>query len=137
MGIQVISRDGQPEYAVVPWEQYQALLQAAGQAPAEAGASEPAPAAAVAALPAFSEVAQIRQARASRLSNWRAMLVSPAYLAMIESGERHPDAAIRRALAWHLGSQAGASHRARSGSAVSIGTTCWASLTWPAVNVTC
>ena len=28
MGIQVISRDGQPEYAVVPWEQYQALLQA-------------------------------------------------------------------------------------------------------------
>ena len=31
MGIQVISRDGQPEYAVVPWEQYQALLKAAGQ----------------------------------------------------------------------------------------------------------
>jgi hypothetical protein len=29
--------------------------------------------------------------------------VSPAYLAMIESGERQPDAAIRRALAWHLG----------------------------------
>ena len=42
MGIQVISRDGQPEYAVVPWEQYQALLKAAGQAPAEV-AAEPAP----------------------------------------------------------------------------------------------
>ncbi|MBA6061338.1 MULTISPECIES: helix-turn-helix domain-containing protein [Pseudomonas] len=104
MGIQVISRDGQPEYAVVPWEQYQALLQAAGQAPAEAAASEPAPAAAVAALPAFSEVAQIRQAKGIAPEQLaRNVGVSPAYLAMIESGERHPDAAIRRALAWHLG----------------------------------
>lgn len=48
MGIQVISRDGQPEYAVVPWEQYQALLKAAGQAPAEAVVGEPAMAAAAA-----------------------------------------------------------------------------------------
>jgi len=29
--------------------------------------------------------------------------VSPAYLAMIESGEREPGDVIRRALAWHLG----------------------------------
>ena len=27
MGIQVISRDDKPEYAVIPWEQYQALTQ--------------------------------------------------------------------------------------------------------------
>jgi DNA-binding transcriptional regulator YiaG len=104
MGIQVISRDGQPEYAVVPWEQYQALLKAAGQAPAEAvTALEEQPAASVS-LPAFSEVAQIRQAKgiaAEQLA--RNVGVSPAYLAMIESGERQPDAAIRRALAWHLG----------------------------------
>ncbi|MEN5038263.1 MULTISPECIES: helix-turn-helix domain-containing protein [unclassified Pseudomonas] len=104
MGIQVISRDGQPEYAVVPWEQYQALLKAAGQAPAEAVASEASSATASAPLPAFSEVAQIRQAKGIAPEQLaRNVGVSPAYLAMIESGERQPDAAIRRALAWHLG----------------------------------
>ncbi|WP_406821212.1 multiprotein-bridging factor 1 family protein [Pseudomonas sp. KnCO4] len=104
MGIQVISRDGQPEYAVVPWEQYQALLKAAGQAPAEAAASDAGSAAASAPLPAFSEVAQIRQAKGIAPEQLaRNVGVSPAYLAMIEAGERQPDAAIRRALAWHLG----------------------------------
>ncbi|RCL29058.1 transcriptional regulator [Pseudomonas sp. AFG_SD02_1510_Pfu_092] len=104
MGIQVISRDGQPEYAVVPWDQYQALLKAAGQAPAEAVASEAASTAASAPLPAFSEVAQIRQAKGIAPEQLaRNVGVSPAYLAMIEAGERQPDAAIRRALAWHLG----------------------------------
>lgn len=104
MGIQVISRDGQPEYAVVPWEQYQALLKAAGQAPAEAVASEAQGNPASAPLPAFSEVAQIRQAKGIAPEQLaRNVGVSPAYLAMIESGERQPDAAIRRALAWHLG----------------------------------
>ncbi|ABY97215.1 TPA: multiprotein-bridging factor 1 family protein [Pseudomonas putida] len=104
MGIQVISRDGQPEYAVVPWEQYQALLKAAGQAPAEAVVSEAQVGAASAPLPAFSEVAQIRQAKGIAPEQLaRNVGVSPAYLAMIESGERQPDAAIRRALAWHLG----------------------------------
>ncbi|WP_060518731.1 helix-turn-helix transcriptional regulator [Pseudomonas sp. NBRC 111134] len=104
MGIQVISRDGQPEYAVVPWEQYQALLKAAGQAPAEAVATEDAGSAAVAPMPAFSEVGQIRQAKGIAPEQLaRNVGVSPAYLAMIESGERQPDDAIRRALAWHLG----------------------------------
>ncbi|HDS1819422.1 TPA: helix-turn-helix transcriptional regulator [Pseudomonas putida] len=104
MGIQVICRDGQPEYAVVPWEQYQALLKAAGQAPVEANVSETQENTASAPLPAFGEVAQIRQAKgiAPELLA-RNVGVSPAYLAMIESGERQPDAAIRRALAWHLG----------------------------------
>lgn len=104
MGIQVISRDGQPEYAVVPWEQYQALLKAAGQAPVKANLSEAQDSTASAPLPAFGEVAQIRQAKgiAPELLA-RNVGVSPAYLAMIESGERLPDAAIRRALAWHLG----------------------------------
>ncbi|MDP0920010.1 transcriptional regulator, partial [Klebsiella pneumoniae] len=31
MDIQIISRNGEPEYAVLPWDQYQALLKAAGQ----------------------------------------------------------------------------------------------------------
>lgn len=104
MGIQVISRDGQPEYAVVPWEQYQALLKAAGEAPAEAVAESSQQSAPAASLPAFSEVAQLRQAKGIAPEQLaRNVGVSPAYLAMIESGERQPDAAIRRALAWHLG----------------------------------
>lgn len=104
MGIQVISRDGQPEYAVVPWAQYQALLKAAGQAPAEAGAAEQEQPPTRAQLPAFSEVAQLREAKGIAPEQLaRNVGVSPAYLAMIESGEREPDAAIRRALAWHLG----------------------------------
>lgn len=106
MEIQVISRDGQPEYAVVPWEHYQALLKAAGQAPAtakaEAGQAEaPAPSATLLDL---GELAQLRQAKglaAEQLA--RTVGISPAYLAMIEAGERRPDAAILRSLAWHLG----------------------------------
>lgn len=104
MGIQVISRDGQPEYAVVPWEQYQALLEAAGQAPAQVTDESPPQNSQPANLPAFSEVAQLRQAKGIAPEQLaRNVGVSPAYLAMIESGERQPDAAIRRALAWHLG----------------------------------
>jgi ribosome-binding protein aMBF1 (putative translation factor) len=104
MGIQVISRDGQPEYAVVPWEQYQALLKAAGQAPAEVVAESAQQSTPPVSLPAFSEVAHLRQAKGIAPEQLaRNVGVSPAYLAMIESGERQPDAAIRRALAWHLG----------------------------------
>ncbi|MFJ4068525.1 multiprotein-bridging factor 1 family protein [Pseudomonas sp. NPDC089996] len=104
MGIQVINRDGQPEYAVVPWEQYQALLKAAGQAPAEGVVESAQQSAPAASLPAFSEVGQLRQAKGIAPEQLaRNVGVSPAYLAMIESGEREPDAAIRRALAWHLG----------------------------------
>ncbi|MEB3902524.1 helix-turn-helix transcriptional regulator [Pseudomonas putida] len=104
MGIQVISRDGQPEYAVVPWEQYQALLKAAGQAPAEAPTNEPAVAAEAPALVALSELTRLRQARGLAPEQLaRNVGISPAYLAMIEAGERQPDAAILRSLAWHLG----------------------------------
>lgn len=104
MGIQVISRDGQPEYAVVPWEQYQALLKAAGQfepavvEPAQATPQESAN------LPCFSELARLREGKglaAEQLA--RSVGISPVYLALIESGERQPDAAIRRSLAWELG----------------------------------
>ncbi|HKS13858.1 MAG TPA: helix-turn-helix transcriptional regulator [Pseudomonas sp.] len=106
MGIQVISRDGQPEYAVVPWEQYQALLKAAGQAPAvaEVGTGDTGAGTAAIGLPAFSELASLRQAKGLAPEQLaRSVGISPAYLAMIESGERQPDAAIRRCLAWELG----------------------------------
>lgn len=107
MGVQVISRDGRAEYAVIPWSEYQALLEAAGQvvAPAPAESAEaPATAPASASLPELRELAQLRDAKglaAEQLA--RSVGISPSYLAMIEAGERVPDAAIRRSLAWHLG----------------------------------
>lgn len=98
MNVQVIERDGQPEYAVLPWAQYQALLQAAGRTP------EVAAVAVEASKPALSQLAALREAKgmsAEQLA--RNVGISPHYLGMIESGERQPDAAIQRALAWHLG----------------------------------
>ena len=98
MNVQVIERDGQPEYAVLPWAQYQALLQAAGRAP------EVVAVAVEASKPALSQLAALREAKgmsAEQLA--RNVGISPHYLGMIESGERQPDAAIQRALAWHLG----------------------------------
>ena len=98
MNVQVIERDGQPEYAVLPWAQYQALLQAAGHAP------EVADDAVDARKPALSQLTALREAKgmsAEQLA--RNVGISPHYLGMIERGERQPDAAIQRALAWHLG----------------------------------
>lgn len=106
MAIQVISRDGQPEYAVVPWDQYQALLKAAGQPQAVAASADSTSGSSStpASAPAFSELAALREAKglaAEQLA--RKVGISPAYLAMMERGERLPDSAIRRSLAWELG----------------------------------
>ncbi len=103
MDVQVIMRDGEAEYAVLPWAQYQALLQAAGHAPAPlqaaSEAAEQAPAA-----HSFTELTALREAKGLALADLaRTVGISPHYLAMIESGERQPDSAIRRALAWNLG----------------------------------
>lgn len=98
MNVQVIERDGEPEYAVLPWAQYQALLQAAGRPPAVVTEVADAP------RPALSQLTALREAKglsAEQLA--RNVGISPHYLGMIESGERQPDAAIQRALAWHLG----------------------------------
>ncbi|HWD34009.1 multiprotein-bridging factor 1 family protein [Pseudomonas caricapapayae] len=104
MGIQVISRDGQPEYAVVPWEQYQALLKAAGQFEPAAVEQTQATPKESANLPSFSELARLREGKGLAPEQLaRSVGISPVYLALIESGERQPDAAIRRSLAWELG----------------------------------
>ncbi|WP_327438550.1 helix-turn-helix transcriptional regulator [Pseudomonas donghuensis] len=104
MGIQVISRDGQPEYAVVPWEQYQALLKAAGQGEPGAAESTPSNITDSASLPSFSELARLREGKGLAPEQLaRSVGISPVYLALIENGERQPDAAIRRSLAWELG----------------------------------
>jgi DNA-binding XRE family transcriptional regulator len=102
MQVQVIERDGEPEYAVLPWADYQALLKAAGQAPAAAN-SGPA-SAPVQALANLQQLAALREAKGLSVEQLaRTVGISPHYLNMIESAERVPDAAIQRALAWHLG----------------------------------
>lgn len=91
MSVQVIMREGAPEYAVLPWAEYQALLQAAGQAvaPAAEAASSP-----------LSRLAELREAKGmSQADLARAVGISPHYLGLIESGEREPDGAILRSLA--------------------------------------
>lgn len=98
MNVQVIERDGQPEYAVLPWAQYQALLQAAGCVP------EVAAVAVDEVKPALNQLSVLREAKGISIEQMaRNVGISPHYLGMIESGERQPDAAIQRALAWHLG----------------------------------
>ena len=56
MSVQVIRRDGQPEYAVLPWAEYQALLSAAGQVQA-------APAPAPASVSPLDQLASLREAK--------------------------------------------------------------------------
>lgn len=98
MNVQVIERDGAPEYAVLPWAQYQALLQAAGHVP------EVVAPVVDESKPALSELTALREAKDLSVEQLaRNVGISPHYLGMIESGERLPDAAIQRALAWHLG----------------------------------
>ena len=108
MDLQVISRDGEPEYAVLPWAQYQALLKAAGVSSPQdtasltqsAGSPTPSPEA----LPSLCELPALRQAKGLELAQLaRSVGISPSYLELIENGSREPDAAIRRSLAWELG----------------------------------
>lgn len=97
MAVQVIVRDGAPDYAVLPWDEYQALLRAA-----ERGRSADAEESGVAAspLPSLADLKALREQRGlSQEQLARAVGISPAYLAMIETAERKPDTAICRGLA--------------------------------------
>jgi len=104
MDIQIIARDGEPEYAVLPWAQYQALLKAAGiteQPPREATVRHAAPPDQI--LPGLDQLRSLREGKGIAIEALaRTVGISPSYLALIESGERLPDAAIRRSLAWEL-----------------------------------
>lgn len=96
MNVQVIKRDGEPEYAVLSWADYQALLAAAGTPQV----AEPA----VTAASPLSRLVSLREAKGMSVEDLaRAVGISPHYLGMIERGEREPDAAIQRSLAWNLG----------------------------------
>ena len=99
MSVQVITRDGEAEYAVLPWAEYQALLQAAGRATTALVLQEtPAKAVALSELVALREALGLSQADLAR-----AVGISPHYLNLFESGERQPDGAILRALGRVLG----------------------------------
>jgi DNA-binding transcriptional regulator YiaG len=98
MSVQVITRDGEAEYAVLPWAEYQALLKAAGQASATVAAAAPA------ASSELAQLASLREAKGmSQVDLARAVGISPHYLNLFESGERAPDGAILRSLGRVLG----------------------------------
>ncbi|WP_219095589.1 helix-turn-helix transcriptional regulator [Pseudomonas sp. UMAB-40] len=104
MDIQIITREGEPEYAVLPWAQYQALLKAAGineqSAPDSPVRHAPSP---DQILPGLDQLRSLREGKGIAIEALaRTVGISPSYLALIESGERLPDAAIRRSLAWEL-----------------------------------
>lgn len=90
-------RDGVPEYAVLPWDEYQALMRACGQGTSTpAGRVEPPPVA----LHRFSKLRALREAKGMGVEALaRAVGISPSYLELIESGARDPGEAIRRSLA--------------------------------------
>ncbi|MEO8488356.1 helix-turn-helix transcriptional regulator [Pseudomonas sp.] len=104
MDIQIISRDGEPEYAVLPWDTYQALLKAAGQQQPTLAPSPSVTAAPAQELRPLADLRGLREAKGLAVETLaRTVGISPSYLGLIESGERQPDAAIRRSLAWELG----------------------------------
>ncbi|UTA46485.1 helix-turn-helix domain-containing protein [Simiduia sp. 21SJ11W-1] len=124
MSVQVIMKDGRPEWAVIPYEQYEALLAAAGEAPGSKGAG-PQNAAATAPHPAIQGASAAAAASGAKVGGGsfsgaslgalmasstknaaqlaRDAGISPAYLNQIVSGERAPSPAIIRGLAQALG----------------------------------
>ena len=94
MSVQVIMRDGEAEYAVLPWADYQALLEAAGWAPAAAVPQAPQTRSGLGQLASLREAKGLSQADLARTVG-----ISPHYLNLIETGEREPDGAILRSLA--------------------------------------
>lgn len=97
MNVQVIERDGQAEYAVLPWAEFQELLRAAGRESAAGRQSTSPPQSTPFALDRLRELREARNLSVEQLA--RSVGISPHYLAMIESGERQPDQAIQHALA--------------------------------------
>ena len=103
MSVQVIMKDGLPEWAVIPYADYEALLQAAGKAKA------PAPEPSLQVSPvgggrfSLQKLAELKAAKGlSTEALARDAGISPAYCALIESGEREPSPATVRGFAQAL-----------------------------------
>ncbi|HCR1635937.1 TPA: helix-turn-helix domain-containing protein [Pseudomonas aeruginosa] len=103
MNVQVITRDGEAEYAVLPWAEYQALLAAAGRPAASVAAEMPVPATTSASLQERREAHGLSLEQVARDVG-----ISPSYMAMIERGEREASEAILFALERVLGEAMGA-----------------------------
>lgn len=96
MNVQVIARDGKPEYAVLPWDEYQQLLKDAGRE--KPAVVEQKTLASLRELKALREKASLAVEDLAREAG-----ISPHYLQMIESGEREASDVIKRTLARALG----------------------------------
>lgn len=102
MNVQVISRDGEPEYAVLPWAQYQSLLKAAGVSPQ--GAVDNSAAKPPMLSAPLSEMRALREGLDLSLEALaRTVGISPHYLEQIENGQREAGEPILRPLARALG----------------------------------
>ena len=92
MNVQVIARDGKPEYAVLPWEQYQQLLK-------DAGRDKPA-VEKVETLASLRELKSLREQAVMTIEEVaREAGISPHYLQMMEAGEREVSDVLKRTLA--------------------------------------
>lgn len=83
MDIQIIARDGEPEYAVLPWAQYQALIKAAGikEAPSQQ-APEPLAATPDPILPGLDQLRSLREGKGIAIEALaRTVGISPSYSA--------------------------------------------------------
>lgn len=97
MNVQVIARDGKPEYAVLPWEAYQQLLKDAGRKTQAVTAEQPS-------LASLRELKALREHASLTLEDVaREAGISPHYLQMIEMGEREVSDVLKRTLARALG----------------------------------
>ena len=116
MKIQTINRDGKPEYVVLPWADYQALLEAAEDAidgalldafskKLASGEDETVPAAVLDALLAGVHPVKVwREYRGLTQDALAAQAgISKAYLCQIETGKREGAIKTLRAIATALG----------------------------------
>ncbi len=116
MNVQTIDRDGKPEYVVLPWADYQALLEAAENAidgalfdafkeKLASGEEETVPAAVVDALLTGTNPVKVwREYRGLTQDALAAQAgISKAYLCQIETGKREGAIKTLRAIASTLG----------------------------------
>jgi ribosome-binding protein aMBF1 (putative translation factor) len=115
MSVQVIERDGKPEWAVIPYEEYQRLLEDAEMFQDVRAYDEARKAIAAGEKLVPSEVTYALLDGANPVRVWRenrgisrkqlaeATGVSAAYLSQIESGKKKPSPEVLAAIAHELG----------------------------------
>ena len=113
MSVQVIMKDGRPEWAVIPYEQYEELLKAAGKQSLEVKSAAAEPVAERVSASSHTGVFSVERLRTLQQSLNRSAQemakdagISPAYFTQIIAGERSPSPAIIRGLAQALGVKA-------------------------------